>query len=49
MSMENKNHNGKRTTKTKLTGKKARNMNKKKAKIERLQQVPEGTLQKEKF
>jgi hypothetical protein len=47
MSKENKNQNGKRTTETKLTGKKARNLSKKKAKIEKLQQVPEGTSQKE--
>jgi hypothetical protein len=37
MSKENKNQNGKRTTETKLTGKKARKLSKKKAKIERLQ------------
>ena len=36
MSEENKNQNGKRITETKLTGKKARNLNKKKAKIEKL-------------
>ena len=47
MSKENKNQNEKRTTETKLTGKKARNLSKKKAKIERLQQVPEATSQKE--
>jgi len=44
MSKENKNQNEKRTTETKLMGKKARKLSKKKAKIERLQQVPEGTL-----
>jgi hypothetical protein len=37
MSKENKNQNGKRTTETNLTGKKARKLSKKKAKIERLQ------------
>jgi hypothetical protein len=37
MSKENKNQNGKRITKTKLTGKKARKLSKKKAKIEKLQ------------
>jgi hypothetical protein len=35
-------------TKTKLTGKKARNLSKKRAKIKKLQKVPEETLQKEK-
>jgi hypothetical protein len=47
MPKENKNQNGKRTTETKLTGKKARKLRKKKVKIEKLQQVPEGTSQKE--
>jgi hypothetical protein len=47
MSKENKNQNEKRTTETKLTGKKDRKMSKKKAKIERLHKVPEGTSQKE--
>jgi hypothetical protein len=42
-----KNQNGKRNTKTKLTGKKARKLSKKKAKIEKLQKVLEGTSQKE--
>jgi hypothetical protein len=36
MSKENKNQNGKRSTEIKLARKKARNLNKKKAKIERL-------------
>jgi len=45
MSKENKNQNGKRITKTKLTGKKARKLSKKKAKIEKLQKIPEGTSQ----
>jgi hypothetical protein len=49
MSKENKNHNVKITTETKLTEKNARKMSKKKAKIQRLQQVPEGTSQKEKL
>jgi hypothetical protein len=47
MPKENKNQNGKRTTETKLTGKKARKLSKKRAKIDRLQRVPEGTSQKE--
>jgi len=37
MYKENKNQNGKRSTEMKLMGKKARKLNKKKAKIERLQ------------
>jgi hypothetical protein len=49
MSKENKNHNGKRITETKLTGKKARKLSKKRAKIDRLQNILEGTLQKEKL
>jgi hypothetical protein len=49
MSRENKNRNGERTIETNLIGRKARKMNKNKAKIERLQQVPGGTLQKEKL
>jgi hypothetical protein len=47
MFKENKNQNEKRTTEMKLTGKKARDLSKKKDKIEMLQQVPEGTSQKE--
>jgi hypothetical protein len=47
MSKDNKNQNGKRTTETKLTGKRDRKLSKKKAKIEKLQQIPEGTSQKE--
>jgi hypothetical protein len=31
----------------KITGKKARNLNKKREKLEKLQEVPEGTSQKE--
>jgi hypothetical protein len=44
---ENKNQNGKRNSETKLTGKKDRKLSKKRAKIEKLQKVPEGTSQKE--
>jgi hypothetical protein len=45
MSNEDKNQNGKRHTETKLTGKKARKLSKKRDKIEKLQKVPEGTSQ----
>jgi hypothetical protein len=48
MSREDKNQKGKRVTKTKLTGKKARKLSKKRDKIEKLQKVPEETSQKEK-
>jgi hypothetical protein len=41
MSREDKNHNGKRMTETKLTGKKARKLSKKRAKIKKLQKIPE--------
>jgi hypothetical protein len=44
MSKEDKNQNGKRNTETKLTGKKARKLSKKRAKLKK---DPEGTLQKE--
>jgi hypothetical protein len=47
ISKENKSQNGKRTTETKLTGKKARKLSKKKAKIEKLQEIPNRTSQKE--
>jgi hypothetical protein len=47
MPKEEKNQNGKRLTETKLTGKKSRKLMKKKAKLEKLQNVPEGTPQKE--
>jgi hypothetical protein len=47
MLNEDKNQNGKRHTESKLTGKKARKLSKKRAKIEKLQKVPEGTSQKE--
>ena len=43
---EDKNQNGKRNTKMKVTGKKARKLSKKRANIEKLQKVPEGTSQK---
>jgi hypothetical protein len=42
-----KNQNGKRNTKTNITGKKARKLSKKRAKIEKLQKVSEGTSQRE--
>jgi hypothetical protein len=48
MSREDKNQNGKRMTETKLTGKKARKLSKKRAKIGKLQKTPEETSQKEK-
>jgi hypothetical protein len=44
MSKENKNQNEKRNIETKLTGNKARKLSKKKAKIKKLQTIPEGTL-----
>jgi hypothetical protein len=47
MPKEDKNQNGKRHTKMKLTGKKARKLSKKRAKTDKLQKVPEGTLEKE--
>jgi cell division protein FtsL len=43
MPNTDKNQNGKRNTKTKLTGKKARKLSKKRAKIEKLEKVLEGT------
>jgi hypothetical protein len=45
MLKEDKNQNGKRHTETKLTGKKARKLSKKRAKIEKLQKILEGTSQ----
>jgi hypothetical protein len=45
MSKENKNQNGKRITEMKLTGKKARKLSKKRAKIDRLQNILKGTSQ----
>jgi hypothetical protein len=47
MLKDDKNQNGKETTETKLTGKKARKLSKKRDKIEKLQKIPEGTSQKE--
>jgi hypothetical protein len=47
MPRGDKNQNGKRNNETKITGKKARNLSKKRAKIEKLQKIPEGTSQKE--
>jgi len=47
MSTEDKNQNGKRNTETKLTGKKARKLSKKRSRIEKLKKVLEGTSQKE--
>jgi hypothetical protein len=44
---EDKNENGKRNPRTHITGKKARNLSKKKEKLEKLQGVPEKTSQKE--
>jgi hypothetical protein len=44
MQKGDKNQNEKRITKTKTTGKKARNRSEKRAKIEKLHNVPEGTL-----
>ena len=43
MPKEEKNHNGKQTTETKLTGKNDRKLSKKRSKIEKLQKVPEET------
>jgi hypothetical protein len=41
MPKEENNHNGKRLTETKLTGKKSRKLMKKKVNLEKLQNVPE--------
>jgi hypothetical protein len=49
MSREDKDQNGKRITKMKLTGKKARKLSKKRANIEKLQKILEETSQKEKL
>jgi hypothetical protein len=43
MSREDKTQNGKRMSETKLTGKKARKLSKKRAKIKKLQKTPEET------
>jgi hypothetical protein len=45
MLREDKNKNGKRNPETQITGKKARKLSKKKAKLEKLQEVPEKTSQ----
>jgi hypothetical protein len=47
MPKGDKNQKGKRNTETQITWKKARNLSKKREKIENLQKVPEGTSQKE--
>jgi hypothetical protein len=47
MPRGDKNNNGKRKPVTQITGKKARKLSKKKAKLEKLQEVPERTSQKE--
>jgi hypothetical protein len=47
MSKENKNQNEKRITETKLNGKKARKLSKKKDKIEKSQKIPEGALKQD--
>jgi hypothetical protein len=47
MPRGDKNKNGNRNPETQITGKKARNLSKKKAKLEKLQEVPERTSQKE--
>jgi oligoribonuclease NrnB/cAMP/cGMP phosphodiesterase (DHH superfamily) len=47
MFKENKNQNGKRITEMKLTGNKDRKLSKKRAKIDKLQKIPEGASQKE--
>jgi hypothetical protein len=47
MPRGDKNQNGKKNTKTKLTINKARKLSKKRSKIEKLQKVPTGTSQKE--
>jgi hypothetical protein len=47
MPKEDRNHKGKRHIKVKLIGNKARKLSKKRAKIDKLQKVLEGTLQKE--
>jgi len=49
MLKEDRNQNEKRQTELKITGKKDRNLSKKRVKIEKLQEIPDGTSQKEKF
>jgi hypothetical protein len=46
MLREYTNKNGKRNPETQITGNKERNLSKKKARLERLQEVPEKTSQK---
>jgi hypothetical protein len=46
MLREDKNKNGKRNPETRITGKKERKLSKRKAKLEKLQEVPEKTSQK---
>jgi hypothetical protein len=43
MPKEHKNQNGKRNIETKITRKNPRKLSKKRAKIKKLQKVPEGT------
>jgi hypothetical protein len=47
MPKGDKNNNGKRKPVTQITRKKSGKINKKKAKLEKLQEAPERTLQKE--
>jgi hypothetical protein len=47
MPKEDENKNGKRNIEVRLIGKKAIKLSKKRAKIDKLQKVPEGTSQKE--
>jgi hypothetical protein len=49
MPREDNNQNGKRNAETQITRKKARNLSKKKVKLEKLQLAPERTSQKEEF
>ena len=43
MLKDDKNRNGKETTETKLTGKEARKLSKKRTNVEKLQNILEGT------
>jgi hypothetical protein len=47
MPRGDKNNNGKRKPVTQITGKKSRKLNKKKEKLQKLQEVPRRTSQKE--
>jgi hypothetical protein len=47
MLREDKNKNGKRNPEAQITRKKDKNLSKKKAKLEKLQEAPERTSQKE--